>query len=347
MSTTTFRSTWANRLRKVQDKTGAMTRQLDFTPMDAFITHVLETFRIDAERATRVFPSEAKVILSFCDRVANDVVGEYVQSLLGQARIVSQDIFLQATAATFVQSWKLVDLVLDVTDSIPRTLVEDVIYRMFETNMDEYLDEETEWVKRVLEGICQHWEETSEIGGGHSHDAGPTFLSSANPDQVKRNVLAGFKDVLLLPVTIVPRTVTYGVNAIGTVGSHAVSGLAMLNPQKWTARPVETVEEKEGEVDLTVEKVQVDFNEKLDLTDGLATTPAEGTDSSFDKLQLLVSLDIALELIHGDRDALKRTETFANYPGKYGHRVRETIEEIFILLLKAAGDRHIAPGFRV
>jgi recyclin-1 len=312
--------------------------------MDAFITHILETFRIDAERATRVFPPEAKVILSFCDRVANDVVGEYVQSLLGQARIVSQDIFLQATAATFVQSWKLVDLVLDVTDSIPRTLVEDVIYRMFETNMDEYLDEETEWVKRVLEGICRQWEETSEIrGSGHAVDGGPTFLSAANPDQVKRNVLAGFKDVLLLPVTIVPRTVTYGVNAIGTVGSHAVSGLAMLHPQKWTARPVETTEK--GEVVVIAEKEEPVFDEKVDEIDNLPVS--ERKDSAFDKLQLLVSLDIALELIHGDRDALKRTETFANYPGKYGHRVRETIEEIFILMLKAAGDRHIAPGFRV
>lgn len=332
---------------KMQDKSGAMTRQLDFTPMDAFITHVLETFRIDAERATRVFPPEAKVILSFCDRVANDVVGEYVQSLLGQGRIVSQDIFLQATAATFVQSWKLVDLVLDVTDSIPRTQVEDVIYRMFETNMDEYLDEETEWVKRVLEGICHHWEETSEVGGGHGHDAGPTFLSSDNPDQVKRNVLAGFKDVLLLPVTIVPRTVSYGVNAIGTVGSHAVSGLAMLNPQKWTARPVETVEQVDGTTDIVIEKEQVVFDEKAEIISSDSTTIGDGKQSSFDKLQLLVSLDIALELIHGDRDALKRTETFANYPGKYGHRVRETIEEIFILMLKAAGDRHIAPGFRV
>jgi recyclin-1 len=52
-------------------------------------------------------------------------------------------------------------------------------------------------------------------------------------------------------------------------------------------------------------------------------------------------------LIHADRDALKRTETFASYPGKYGHRVRETIEEIFILMLKATADRHIAPGFRM
>lgn len=30
---------------------------------------------------------------------------------------------------------------------------------MFEVNMDEYLDEETEVVKVVLEGICKAWEQ--------------------------------------------------------------------------------------------------------------------------------------------------------------------------------------------
>lgn len=49
-------------------------------------------------------------------------------------------------------------------------------------------------------------------------------------------MLAGFKDVLLLPVTIVPRTVTFGVNAIVTGGAQAVNGLAMLNPQRWASQ---------------------------------------------------------------------------------------------------------------
>lgn len=42
--------------------------------MDAFIAHVLETFRQDAELAVRVFPVQAGVVLSFCDRVVTDVV---------------------------------------------------------------------------------------------------------------------------------------------------------------------------------------------------------------------------------------------------------------------------------
>ncbi|WVQ84674.1 hypothetical protein IAT38_006829 [Cryptococcus sp. DSM 104549] len=376
---------------KAQASTGVMTRQLDFTPMDAFMNHVLEAFRIDAETATRVFPANARVVLSFCDRMASDVIGEYIHPLLSQARAVSQDLFLRATAATFVQAWKLVDVVMEVLGDtqkiIAKTQVEDSVFHMFEEHLDEYLDDETEWVKVHLEEICRAWEQ--QLGAtdpaarrqGHA----PTFLTSSNPDQVKRNVLAGFRDALLLPVTIVPRTVTFGMNAIVTGGSQAVSGLAMLNPQKWTGRgQLVKGEGKEGEGDVVFEVDEKDtvegegdvqekdagavvdekeeMEEVKEALDTNLTVPSHdlhpngsGTntphppeeDKSFDRLQLLVSLDTALELIQVDRDSLKRAETFAKYPGKTGHHVREAIEEIFILCLKAAGDRHIAPGFRI
>ena len=94
-------------------------------------------------------------------------IGEYISPLLSQSRAISQDLFLQATAAAFVQAWKLVDVAMEVLGPtqvfIPRTMIEDTIYRMFEVNMDEYLDEETEKVKLVLEGICRAWEQHVSI----------------------------------------------------------------------------------------------------------------------------------------------------------------------------------------
>jgi recyclin-1 len=85
------------------------------------------------------------------------------------------------------------------------------------------------------------------------------FLESHNPQQVKRNVVARFTDVLMLPVTIIPWAVgavavgagtlavgaarTTGRLALGaatTAGSLAVgtaksgiAGISMLNPTKW------------------------------------------------------------------------------------------------------------------
>jgi recyclin-1 len=103
---------------------------------------------------------------------------------------------------------------------------------MFETNMDEYLDEEVESLKHVFETICTGWDrEVSHIlvflpchllyslqylskttQSEEQQHQQPRFLTSQNPAQVKRNVLASFTSVLLLPVTIVPRTM----GAVGT-----------------------------------------------------------------------------------------------------------------------------------
>lgn len=64
-------------------------------------------------------------------------------------------------------------------------------------------------------------------------------MGSHNPAQVKRTVLASFTDVLLLPVTIVPRTTVAVGKAFGTAltttGNAAVQGISMLNPQRWGA----------------------------------------------------------------------------------------------------------------
>lgn len=61
------------------------------------------------------------------------------------------------------------------------------------------------------------------------------FLGSHNPAQVKRTLLASFTDALLLPVTIVPRTVGVVGAALQTGGTAAVQGISMLNPQRWVA----------------------------------------------------------------------------------------------------------------
>jgi recyclin-1 len=76
-----------------------------------------------------------------------------------------------------------------------------------------------------------------------------------------------------------------------------------------------------------------------------SSVPKGEEDVEMNQLDLLLSLDVALELIHADREAMKRVETFTGYPGHYGHRVRDTIEELFVLLLQVVGERHVVKGF--
>ncbi|RPD52774.1 hypothetical protein L226DRAFT_547378 [Lentinus tigrinus ALCF2SS1-7] len=379
--------------------------ELDFTAMDEFIAEILAALQEHGSRAVRVFPPEANVLVSFADRLANEVVGEYISSLLTRAREISNEIFLKACAASFKEAWRMVDTILQVAATradfqLPKTKAEDVVYRMFEPNMDEYLDEEVEYVKQSFEMTCRSWEkqlsEHRAATGTPANTEHARFLGSHNPAQVKRTVLASFTDVLLLPVTIVPRAVGA---AITTGSSAAVQGIQMLNPQRWggtgamgqgggafpfARMPSWGANGKDGyqrdfekgggdgmlfdigaDEDEEAEVVNEKPSEKtprssltvsVTTDDSSSTTPTSlqstrvstpnPNAAGLDNLDLLLSLDTALELIHADRDSLKRAETFSGYPGSYGHRVRDTIEEIFVLLLQALGERHIKPGFQ-
>ncbi|KAI5122031.1 hypothetical protein M0805_008021 [Coniferiporia weirii] len=362
---------------------------LDFTAMDEFMVHVLDALRSDGMTAANVFPPESFVIISFTDRLALEVVGEYITPLLTKAREISNEVFLKATAATFREAWRMVDTLCSLNlkggnEYVTRTQAEDVVYQMFEPNMDEYLDEEVESIKQSFEAINRDWERKSSTRTSSTttnNASAARFLGSHNPAQVKRTLLASFTDILLLPVTIVPRTVGAVGAALTTGGSAAVQGIAMLNPQRWVAQgnpggeysrklgdegqTIFEIGEEEGEEENTAEKASLSRSSISSLSQATrhasvasvsstatslrSTSPtpstAPGKDASFAHMDLHLSLDVALGLIHADRDALKRVETFAGYPGACGHRVRDTIEEVFILLLRVMGERHISPGF--
>ena len=120
---------------------------LDFDAMDDFMNHVLNAIRADGEIAMRVFPPESYVLLSFADRVATEVVsspytqlatsinepqvGDYVTPLLSRAREIANETFLKAAAATFRESWRLVDALQQLDKSgtfLSSTQAEDVVY---------------------------------------------------------------------------------------------------------------------------------------------------------------------------------------------------------------------------
>jgi recyclin-1 len=128
----------------------------------------------------------------------------------------------------------------------------------------------------------------------------------------------------------------------------------MLDPRRWGGAGQENGAGYTRGTD-TADVVLWEDEDNPDATseqDDDTATPATTSSSpqprrrhSYDNLQLLLSLDVTLELIHAARESLKRLEIFANYPGTYGVRVRETIEEIAGELLGVLGERHVRNGF--
>lgn len=104
-------------------------------------------------------------------------------------------------------------------------------------------------------------------------------------------------------------------------------------------------------VDSTANTAATDHTTSTDATSADASTASISSSRAppkrsrtYDSLQLLLSLDVTLEIIHATRDSLKRVETFSGYPGTYGHRVRDTIEEVAVEML-AIIAKHVKGGF--
>ncbi|GAA5925817.1 Rcy1p [Sporobolomyces koalae] len=341
-------------LTKIETPSGGEADGIDFSAMDSYMTSILSILNRDGSLIARVFPPESDVLLYFLERLANDVVSEYITTLLSAAQGLQHPLFLLATAATFGQVYRLVDTVLEIEPRnealVTKERAEDVVFKMFEPLMDDYLSEEGEWIREVLEGMCDEWDRKTASDLAISD---PTFLASQNPAQVKKNVLAGFTKVLLLPVTIIPKTASYGLNAItygatgafntfaslgggGGLGSSTKATSAVSTPTveapSFAAAPLESSSSAWG------------HDSSQDSPPPSATLPKAR--SHFDRMQLLLSLDVALQLIQADRDCLKRIQTFIRYPGAYGRKVRDAIEEVFIVLLQVLGEKHVVPAFK-
>ncbi|KAF6766932.1 Exocyst complex component Sec10-like protein [Kalmanozyma brasiliensis GHG001] len=215
---------------------------LDFTAMDAFMSDVLANLLTDGSLVARIFPPEQQVLLAFASRVANEIVGEYINGVLAKARTIDVHVYLQAAAATFSQALKIADELQKIEPRHPEHVTPGrcraIVLGMFEAHLDEYLQEERDWVRNIMMDLC-HEGGVGSSSGSKSTAIGrvkpvksmdTAFLASDNPAQVKRNVLSSFKDVLLMPVTVVPR-------AAGAVGGAVIrtagTGLSQLNPLKW------------------------------------------------------------------------------------------------------------------
>jgi hypothetical protein len=108
--------------------------------MDSFMSYIVTSLSRAATTTSIVFPPDASALISFADRLGNEIVAEYVNGLLAKAREVdasnlvvkdgrlsqisggkmstsdqsteaseSHGLYLQATAAAFVICWKAVD----------------------------------------------------------------------------------------------------------------------------------------------------------------------------------------------------------------------------------------------
>lgn len=380
-------------LRRVEASERQMNNGLDFGPMESYIRHVLETIKSDGSMIARIFPPGSSVLLFYIERLATDVLSEYIVPLLSSVQSLPHPLFLITTVKIYTQLRQVIEVTLSIEPKDPKVSaseVESIIHTMYGVHLGDYLQEESEWVKDLLERICSDWNNGSNsldidqaaLGSGIA-GVPSGFLSSTNPTLMKQKVLSSFKTALMLPVSVVPKTVSYSFNALSIVGAGALntvtnglmspgvggpSGPNLIDYQKaqfqgdgmilgnelesWlddtadeemlpTKRSVKQSSDVLNRIP-TVE-VEVDSDEANESDEEGEGNLRRTTDGG--NLKLFLSLDTSLKIISADRESFKRVETFQNFRGMYGARVKDTLEEVFIVLLRTLGQKHIQVAF--
>ncbi|CAI2192373.1 20582_t:CDS:10, partial [Funneliformis geosporum] len=280
--------------------------ELSHASMKEFFKYVEEEIKKQAVLINQVFPQDADVFYTFVERVVEDVIIEYISVLLEEARNRDMSLYLKTTVAAHQRCLKVIKVLWqEAKPGLTKIRAEDLMYLMFERFMDKYLKEELNYVKAQSEEEIEKWNQKLL---NKSMEAQQAILLNANREVYKRNYLTSFRKIFKRSRHSSP--VQSSSSSTPRNKRASVSSNASSNPP------------------LSPTDIQAAlWNAKLD------------------KMQQMLSLETALQMVHVNKDSLRRVSAFVGYPDKMGFRIKETLESVFIILLQTLGPLHIKPGF--
>ncbi|CEI98237.1 hypothetical protein RMCBS344292_12352 [Rhizopus microsporus] len=205
----------------------------------------------------------------------------------------------------------------DIPQKIEKERGVNLLFKLFLPFLDDYLYEESQFTEKVTRKYIEDWNNrTSRFVDASAR------LTNQSRETFKRNYLTAFKKVITLPVDF--------------VSSAATTIVSPFQKSSTNKRSSTTSAES------ITPSISSSISENKE-----ATIQLEFARQELDSLQDYISLEIALQLIHINKESERRVEQFIDigFPGRMKTDIQKTFEQIFIQLLKILGTTHIQPGF--
>lgn len=299
--------------------------QLSLKPSHDFFKGLAIALNDEAAVIDRVFPPSVDVLLPFFERVAEDVISEYITALFDEAHETSIDVYLKAVAGVFEQALQLAISLQPTKGSKPNFKDEtmQIISRCFEQHIDLYLQEEFDFFKRKAAAEVDAWEKRL---AEEDQSTETFFMSNVSRQAAKRDFLTSFKKVVMAPVNVLP---AFG-GSSSTKPAPSTSGAngSTLEVSRTSTPVPERSASPRPEAPTT----------ELAAKAAIMNSRLEG-------IRTLFSIEVALNMTHTAKASLERAARFVRLGGQSGEEAKEQCEQIFISLLQILGGRHIKPGF--
>ena len=312
---------------------------ITLSPARLFFEMLLAKVNDQAQVIQRIFPDAAAVFWALLDKVREDIIMEYTNPLFDESHERSIPSYLQAVSGVFEQAFLFFESVKPPKDSKEITMdkAKELSLKVFEPHLDLYLQEEQDHFTKHAETEVSNWDKKLLE---QDTTLESFYMANFNRQADKKDFLTSFRDVIMMPVTVLPTigsTFATTKPTAPTTSNLAANGSTSLTPQ--LSRPA-TPGQGPGFPGRTSPHPEKAPPDELAAKAALMTSKLEGIKSLF-------SIEIALNLVHTAKASLGRAAVFIRLGGQAGEEAREQCANMFVILLRILGQRHVKSGFDV
>lgn len=199
----------------------------------------------------------------------------------------------------------------------------EVMIKIYETHIDNYLDEEYAFFKQKADKEVEQWDRALS---DQAADTETFLMSNINRQADKKDFMSSFKKVVMMPANILPKISNnkpkVPVDEDGSL-THRPTLSRSITPVPRSGTPVLPTEAPTSE---------------LAAKAAIMATQLEGIKSLF-------SIEVALNLVHAAKSSFERAAQFVSLGSHVGEQARKQSSAIYVLLVDTIGTRHIKSGF--
>ncbi|OWP05683.1 hypothetical protein B2J93_1732 [Marssonina coronariae] len=312
---------------------------ISLEPSRQFLEMLARKINEQAEVIDRVFPDGEDVYQLFMDKVAEEILMEYVTPLFDESHERDMGSYLKAVSGLFVQCIRFGASLRPTKNSSQEfaARMQAVIARVFEPHVDLYLQEELDHFRKQADAEVGIWESKLSAQDATTESF---FMANVNRHADKKDFLSSFKKVVMMPVNVLPSlpmSSPFGATKAVSPGLGSNRASLQIAPAPATSHsPRLGVAGNRSSTPVSMTAVAP--------TDELAAKAALMA-SRLEGIRSLFSIEVALDLTHSAKASIERAAWFVRLGGRTGEEAREQCEAIFVALLQILGDRHVKSGF--
>ncbi|KAF9902383.1 F-box protein: endocytic membrane traffic, recycling ReCYcling 1 [Lobosporangium transversale] len=357
----------------------------EFTPMKLFMEFTEMEFKKQAVIINDVFPEEADVLFNFTERVFEDVISDYCSQLFDMCSMRDKLLYLKSVPTAYRYLEHLENTIVRMEPiHVSSYRLEKLLARIFGPWLEQYLKMELDWVqKSCKDQIDKHDRQREDNKKNDTKRMNPrnrevfkrNFLKGFRnvltlPYKISSSIVAGVASATSSPTPTAgsaPSTPQlhpsspsnaspsnsstaptkgnnrFSIRSISSLSGSSNSGSTVVPPTSTSTPDIPTLSSSTFVPDQKSISLGSDADSVRSTSGGVEQIVT--AQEIQEEMNSLLSVELALHLIHLDKDALQRLSAFAGLGGVLGGRVQKTIESVFIALLRSLGQQHIDPGF--